>query len=125
MINLNMDYADPQWFTFPENAKEDEPHCKLLIRAYPESMSEMTIRKNDATGQEFAIKGIDRKKRFIYCLVDAEGIGNSSTKKELKIKDNDKIKEYIFDYCQDTGIPSFVELKGWIKKKEEEEIEKN
>lgn len=142
MFQINLKSAEPQWYDWPEKADE-EKQAKLLIRQRPASDSEMRMRRSrgkdesDAFDLEIVQEGSDNKKAFMYCLMDSEGLTDQEGK---SINVNDKIdvpigkdkkmvkmsvKEFIFDYLYDSGLPDFVLLKGKVARTRIEEEKKS
>ena len=139
MFQIDLTGAEPQWYSWPENA-DKKKQAQLLIVSYPASESEMKMRraKNDEESNEFNLEivqeGSANKKAFMYCLKDSKDLTDMN---DNPINVNDKIdvpigkdgknvkmsvKEFIFDYCQDSGLPDFVLLKGKaIRRRLEEE----
>lgn len=142
MFHINLKGAEPIWYSWPEDKPEKE-QTKLLIRPYPSSRTELKVRRSarmhgDADNEwnlEIVKSGQENKEIFLYCLMDAKGLVDENDvelkiNKEITVKVGDfskkmKIKEYIFDYLFDSGLPSFVLSKVLSIEKEVNREEKN
>ena len=122
MFQINLNGASPQWYCFPEGTNEKTCDCRLKIRRYPTSKSKTVVRRADKDTFEILYSGEDRKEAFLFALIDAEDLQDADGK---SIKLNWKIKEYLYDYEFDSGIPTFVLKKAGIMIEEVQNEEKN
>lgn len=139
MFSINLNNAEPTWYNWPVDAPK-EKQAKLLIRPYPASQSELKMRRTSNTedgdnfNMEIVKEGSENKRIFIYCLMEAKDL----TDKEGNPLELDKkiimpggdgkvkmtVKEFIFDYCFESGMPNFVLSKAKAAEAEIEEEKK-
>ena len=138
MLKLDLKSGEPRWFKFPEKVKENEEQCSLLICPYPNSKGETTIRRTADEKIEMVLPGSKRKEAFMDCLLDQEDMVGDDDKPlrldmmiKVQVGKNEKaqreltLKEFIYDYQMETGIPRFVLEKAGVVAEETEEEEKN
>lgn len=139
MFQINLKGAEPQWYSWPPEKPKDE-QAQLLIRPYPSSRNELIARgrregSNEDLLLEIVKSGKENKDIFIYCLLDAKGLCDQKgtdlkLEKKITIKTGTEekvmtIKEYIYEYQSESGLPSFVLLKAKAIIDEVKEEEKN
>lgn len=108
MFPIDLSVLEPKWERYPAGAKDDEKHCDLLIRMYPESKKNAVLRQGADKNPEVLFRGIDRKEAFVYCLVDIKGLGDAEEKPIERITDNLKGDLFDAESKLKTGIPDFV-----------------
>ena len=145
MFQINLKGAEPVWYMWPPE-KPKEEQAELLIRPYPASQAELKMRRKIDSESgisddekvfdlEIVKEGSENKRIFMYCLMDAKGLtdqeGNELdlSKKVILPGSGGKakmtVKEFIFDYCFDSGLPNFVLLKARVAEAEIEEEKKS
>lgn len=135
MFKIDLNGATPQWHDFPENSTDKNCNCRLKIQRYPASKSQMVVRRTEEQTFDVVISGLEKRDAFCECLIAAEDLQDLNGKpidlnEKITVisKLGDKkitIKQYIYDYEFESGIPVFVLKKAGLLKMEVEGEEKN
>lgn len=139
MFQINLKGAEPVEYDWPEGKPKDQ-QAKLTIRPFPSSKSELKMRRSvDGDKSDFNLEiikeGKENKNIYMYCLLKADGLTDQDGKKieidaKITVPMGDghvkmPVKEFIYDYCFDSGLPTFVFQKAKFIEKEEEEEKKS
>lgn len=139
MFKINLKGAEPVEYMWPEDKPKDQ-QAKLTIRPFPSSRSELKMRRNAGTDDgdfnlEIVKEGKENKDIYMYCLLKAEGLTDQEGEKldidaKISVPMGDghvkmPVKEFIYDFCFDSGLPQFVLQKAKVIESEVKREEKN